>query len=81
LGSHSDVYLIKTDSRGNTGVTEEKTKPQEVQRTLAATVVRNLAQGVVAYDAMGRRIHHPKLGIYFVRTAATAAPRKVLLVR
>jgi hypothetical protein len=29
---------------------------------------------------MGRRAVHPKPGVYFMRTAVAAAPRKILLV-
>jgi len=75
-----DVYLIKLDSLGNVGVAEEYPKPQAIGRKLAATVARSLPQGTVAFDAMGRRVLHLKPGIYFLRTAVTAASRKVLLV-
>jgi hypothetical protein len=46
-----------------------------------ATVVRRLPPGSAAIDAMGRTALYPKPGVYFLRTKATAAPRKVLLVR
>jgi hypothetical protein len=81
-----DVYLIKSDSLGNVGVAEEDPKPQVMRDRLGTTVLSG-ASGVrqfascVAFDAMGRRVLHPKPGIYFLRTAATAAPQKVLLVR
>lgn len=75
-----DVYLIKTDASGSVGVTEDHPTPQVVRRKLAATVVGTMAQGAVAFDAMGRRLLQPKPGICFMRTEATAAPRKVLLV-
>jgi hypothetical protein len=75
-----DVYLIKTDASGSLGVTEEPPTPQAVRRELVANVVGTLAQGAVAFDAMGRRMLHPKPGIYFVRTLAAAETRKVLLV-
>jgi len=45
-----------------------------------ATMLRTLPPGAVAFDAMGRRATSRKPGIYFVRTAPTALPRKVLLV-
>jgi hypothetical protein len=83
--TRANVYLIKTDSLGNVGVVEESPKPQVMRGRLGTTVlsgasgVRHLASSV-AYDAMGRRVLHPKLGIYFVRPTATAPPRKVLLV-
>jgi hypothetical protein len=61
-------------------VDEHDPKPQATSRKLAATVVRCLPQGATAFDAMGRRVHHPEPGIYFLKSAATAAPRKILLV-
>ncbi len=76
-----DAYLIKIDSLGNVGVAEEGPGPQAMSRKLAATVVRSLPQDAAAFDAMGRRAVHPKPGVYFMRTAAAAAPRKVLLVK
>jgi len=77
---NEDVYLVKTDSLGNVGVAEESPKPQATSGKLAATVTRSLPHDAVAFDAMGRRVLNPRPGIYFVRTTATAAPRKVLLV-
>jgi hypothetical protein len=80
-----DVYLIKTDSLGSVGVGEESPKPRVMRGRLGTTVlsgasgVRQLAS-CVAFDAMGRRVLHPKPGVYFLRTATTAAPRKILLV-
>jgi hypothetical protein len=66
-------------------VAEESPKPQAMRGRLGTTVlsgasgIRQLAS-CVAFDAMGRRVLNAKPGIYFLRTAATAAPRKVLLV-
>jgi hypothetical protein len=80
-----DAYLVKTDSLGNVGVLEESPKPQVTRGRIGTTVltgasgIRRLASCVV-FDVMGRRVHHPKPGIYFLRTVTTAAPRKVLLV-
>jgi len=87
-----DVYLIKTDSLGNVGVAEESSKPPAISRKLGATILsgasgaRHLASSVV-FDAMGRRVLHPRPGIYFVREEPQAsshkpqAAQKVLLVR
>jgi len=81
-----DVYLIKTDSLGNVGVAEESPRPRVMRGRIGTTVlsgasgVRQLAS-CVAFDAMGRRVLHPKPGVYFLRTTATAAPNKVLLVK
>ncbi len=85
FGRDYDVYLIKTDSLGSVGVAEESPKPR-VMRVGLGTTVLSVASGVkqlafcAAFDAMGRRILHPKAGVYFLRTSPTAAPRKVLLV-
>jgi hypothetical protein len=76
-----DVYLIKTDADGYVGLADQPPKPNATGRELGPTVVRGLPQGAVPFDAMGRRVLHPKPGIYFVRTSSTAAPRKVLLVK
>ncbi len=81
----ADVYLIKTDSLGNVGVLEESPKPQVMRGRLGTTVlsgasgVRRLAS-CVAFDAMGRRVHHPKPGIYLLKTTTDVVPRKALLV-
>jgi hypothetical protein len=77
---NQDVYLVKTDSLGGVGVAEESPKPQAISRRPAATAVRNLPPGATTFDATGRRVLHPKPGVYFLRTVATASPRKVLLV-
>ena len=76
---NADVYLIKTDAGGYVGVAEEISQPQARSRKLEPTVVRNLPQGAVAFDAMGRRVLHAKPGICFVREAQ--AIRKVVLAR
>jgi hypothetical protein len=80
-----DVYLIKTDELGGVGGVEQSPGPRVMRGRLGPTVlsgasgVRQLAS-CVAFDAMGRRVLHPKPGIYFLRTEATAEPRKILLV-
>jgi hypothetical protein len=74
-----DVYLIKTDSLGNVGVAEENPKPQAPHRKIAATVVRSLSPGAVAFDATGRRVTALRSGIFFVRDQS--AVTKVLLQR
>jgi hypothetical protein len=67
---------------------EDNHKPQAPSRKLAATVVRNLPAGAVAFDATGRRVLNPKSGVYFVqeRSAAGGKPsavcvRKVVIQR
>jgi hypothetical protein len=47
---------------------------------LEPSVVRRIPAGAVAYDALGRPVLNPKRGVYFVRAAPAALPRKVLLV-
>jgi len=89
---NADFYLIKTDSLGSVGVAEESPRPQVMRDRLGTTVlsgasgVRQLAS-CVAFDALGRRVHRPEPGIYFVPEEPQAsghkpeAVRKVLLVR
>jgi hypothetical protein len=60
------------------GIAEQP--PQPHGRKPLPSVVRRLPSGSAAFDAMGRRVLHAKAGIYFVRTTASAPPRKVLLV-
>jgi YVTN family beta-propeller protein len=50
-----------------TGI-EESPKPQASSHKPAATVVRSLPAGAVAFDAMGRRVVEPRPGVYFVVT-------------
>jgi hypothetical protein len=61
------------------GIAEEPMQ-QPIGVQPSATVVRRLPPGTAAFDAMGRRVLNPKPGIYFVRAATAAQPRKVLLV-
>ena len=60
---------------------EESPKPRATNHKLAATVVRSLPQGVVAFDAMGRRVANPRSGIYFVREEPQASSHKPQAVR
>jgi YVTN family beta-propeller protein len=50
---------------------EESFKQQAPSHKLAATVIRSLPQGAVAFDAMGRRVPNPRSGIFFVRQASS----------
>ncbi len=50
---------------------QEGPRPQAPSRKLAATVVRSLPAGAVAFDAMGRRVLNPKSGVYFLRQASS----------
>jgi len=52
------------------GAVEESYKPQATGSKPAATVVRGLPPGAVAFDAMGRRVVSAKPGVYFVRSAS-----------
>jgi len=58
---------------------EESPKPQAPSQKLAGTVVRNLPQDAVTFDAMGRRVVKPKPGVCFVRDAGRT--RKVVVYR
>jgi hypothetical protein len=81
------VYLVWIDGRGglwfstNNPAAIADEQQQRVASRPNTAVVRRLSPGTTAYDAMGRRVVDPKPGVYFLRTGATAAPRKVLLVR
>ena len=94
--SAGNVYVVWQDWRdGNpeiwfstnnpAGVAEQP--PRRLEARPFATVVRRLPSDVVAFDAMGRRVLHPKPGIYFVREEPQAssykpqAVRKILLVK
>jgi hypothetical protein len=44
------------------------------------SILRHMPADAVAFDAMGRRALNPKPGVYFLRGAPAALPRKVLLV-
>jgi hypothetical protein len=67
--------------RGSGGDVEEGHEPPAACEEPAPTVIRRLPPGAVAFDATGRPARNSKPGIYFLRTKATAAPRKVLLIR
>ncbi len=80
------VYLVWIDGRGglwfstNNPAAIAEGQPQPAASRPSAAIVRRLSPGTTVFDAMGRRVVDPKPGIYFVRAAAAAAPRKVLLV-
>jgi hypothetical protein len=63
-----------------TGI-EESPGVQMPSRELAATVVRELPAGAVAFDALGRRVSSSKPGVYFVRAQSRASNREVQAVR
>jgi hypothetical protein len=64
---------------------EENPVPQASSRKPAATVIRTLKQGAVAFDAMGKRALTPRAGIYFVREgqsqAQAQAVRKLVVTK
>ena len=66
----SDLGLVKTDSVGNAVGIGDSPTPQVPSRKLAATVIRALPLGAVAFDAMGRRVVNPRSGILFVCQAS-----------
>jgi YVTN family beta-propeller protein len=82
-GYYTDtLYVIRDTTLG----IAEATAENEVRAPNAATVVRNLPQGAVAFDAMGRRVVTPRAGIYFVRDEGRGAgdasrTRKVVIQR
>jgi photosystem II stability/assembly factor-like uncharacterized protein len=61
-------------------VGSEGLRPWTVNRKSAA-IVAGLPPDVAVFDALGRRGLRAGPGIYFLRAAATAEPRKVLLVK
>ena len=67
------------------GVREEGPEPQAPSRKLAATVIRSLPQGAVAFDALGRSVMNPRSGVFFVREAQAQAQaqaiRRVVVTR
>jgi YVTN family beta-propeller protein len=69
--SSSSISVLR-DSGG--GI--EETPNVEVRTTNAATVVRGLPPGAVAFDAMGRRVTSAKAGVYFVRAEPSAVSRE-----
>jgi len=81
-GANYDSSSISVIRDSMSGV-EESFKPQAPSRKLAASVIRSLPQGAVAFDAMGRRVADPRSGIFFVREAQTQvqAVRKVVITR
>ena len=65
------------------GGVEEGPKPQAASYKPAASVVRHLPAGAVAFDALGRRALSPKTGVYFVRhdQAQAQTVTKVMVAR
>ena len=76
-----DVYLLKTDANGGLAVAENGSSSPLNNRMLRAMIVRGLPQGAVVFDPMGRQVTSPQPGVYFVKSASAALPRKVMLVR
>jgi YVTN family beta-propeller protein len=70
---YSNSISVLRDSGG--GI-EESFKPQATSSKPAATVVRGLPVGAVAFDAMGRRVTGAKAGVYFVREEPQASSHK-----
>jgi YVTN family beta-propeller protein len=62
----SSISVLRDSGSG----IEESFKPKAIGHKLAATVVRSLPVGAVAFDAMGRRVANPRSGIFFVREGA-----------
>jgi hypothetical protein len=52
---------------------EESPAPSALGYKPAATVIRSLPQGAVAFDAMGRKATNLRPGIYFVRQTSSMA--------
>jgi YVTN family beta-propeller protein len=63
----SSISVLRDSMSG----VEEGPKPQAPSRKLAATVMRTLPAGAVAFDAMGRRVANPRSGVYFLRSASS----------
>jgi hypothetical protein len=89
LDENSQPIIAYTTSDGvflahGVGVTgiEEYPRPQASSRKLQPTVLRRLPSGVVAFDAMGRRVTRARAGVYFVATCgewSTASVRKIVI--
>jgi YVTN family beta-propeller protein len=71
------VYVANWDAssisvlRDSMSGIEESLELQSPSRKPAATVVRSLPPGAVAFDAMGRRVVDPRSGILFMRQASS----------
>jgi hypothetical protein len=63
------------------GVAERDVDIGATSSRLPTTAILSLPNGTIAFNAMGRRVLSPKPGVYFLRTAINAPPRKVLLVK
>ena len=59
----ADAYLVRTSPDV---AVRESSNPQAPSHRLEPTVIRGLPVGVVAFDAMGRRVLEPKPGVYFI---------------
>lgn len=59
----------------------ERQPPQALVTRPAATVIRSLPAGAVAFDAMGRRVLDPKPGVYFLREEPQPSSHKPQAVR
>jgi len=63
---------------------EEGQRPTACALRPAATVIRSLPAGAVAFDAMGRRVVDPKPGVFFVTddgARSAVRVRKVVIQR
>jgi hypothetical protein len=84
--SYERTFVTWTDASG--GVAEDSPRQPGLGHKLAATVVRGLPAGAVAFDAIGRRVANPRSGIFFVRDEGqrtkdepTGRVRKVVIQR
>jgi len=87
VGENGQVFIVYSTedsglwcARGTDVVgVEEGHKLPASSRRLAATIIRSLPAGAVAFDAMGRRVVTPRSGVFFVREAQAQAVRKVVV--
>jgi hypothetical protein len=77
------VNQILTVTEPQTGM-GGRVNSEERREKVAASVIRSLPAGAVAFDATGRRVSNPKPGVYFVTVdgaRSTVHVRKVVITR
>lgn len=74
------ALAVLAQVEGRPGVDEPRQVPSPALRP-ASAFTRGLPAGAVVFDAMGRRVVNPKLGVYFIRQAQGQTVCKVVITR